>query len=296
MKDNFEYYWSMIRDASPDAKRGVFVIIFTLALIFVPFGISHHYRGVAETANAKAANNIKAAKELDKQAHQKVQTAKYRMKNQAQVQKEVQKNVDDFTKAQLTLMQYKTKNSKVTADQAQEAQGIVDKMIVNGSILNDPDNDLIAPVGRSKGLSIDVSYSPSFSVYQDDIDVIFHLNGQMDKGVKPVYVAKGTYNLKHNKFEDFTYYTTKYAINFYNGQDQSVNNQHMTLAQQIAQERKEQKEKEAKERAAKKAAEEKKKAEEAKKKKEQAEKDKKNKDKKQDNKKQNKKDNKKGAK
>ena len=168
-------------------------------------------------------------------------------------------------------------------------------MIVNGSILNDPDNDLIAPVGRSKGLSIDVSYSPSFSVYQDDIDVIFHLNGQMDKGVKPVYVAKGTYNLKHNKFEDFAYYTTKYAINFYNGQDQSVNNQHMTLAQQIAQERKEQKEKEAKERAAKKAAEEKKKAEEAKKKKEQdkKEQDKKNKDKKQDNKKQNKKDSKK---
>lgn len=281
MKDTISYYWTLIRDSSPEAKRGVFVIFVALALIITPFSISHHYNQIATTDQIKAKNNYNEAKQLNAKAQQKVKTAKYRLKNQAQMQKDIEKHMDDFQKAELTLMQYKTKHNNITPDQAAAAQDTISKMVPNTHILNDPDNYLIAPIGRTNGLTMNISYSPSFSVYQDHIDVIIHLIGKMDRGTKPVYIVKGLYNIKNNQFDDFNYYTTKYAVNFYNGQDQSVNDQHMTLKQQIAQERKIQEAKEkaekaklAKEKAAKEAAEKAKKAKEKTKKDKEAKKNK----------------------
>ena len=213
MLDNIRDYldeFSYLHD--PDKRNKViFVIIFIIAL-FIPLHYAHKWQKMTDYNYNSIAENKAQIKKLKNYANSRVKEAKIRLKNQAQTQKAIEKNTNDFVDAQSVLMDYKKKNTKVTSDEYNKAKDITKKLITSTDLLNDPENYLITYPSYTDGLKISVSYAPSYSVYTKTIPIVFHYN----LGNTPIYVVEADYDLTSNQFTDFDVYQTQYTYRYTN--------------------------------------------------------------------------------
>ena len=212
-KDNAKDYLDQIRSMPYEAKRGTVIVVVCGALMAVPLIAMHHYTTLADHNNRVAQVNKAEARDLIKHASGQQKYAKMRLKNQKQTQAEIDHNVKTFIKAQKVLMNYQVKNTTVTSDERDEALQQTRKLITQYNILGDPDDGLMIFSNDAKDLKITTSMSSSYSVFQKDIHIVFHLSYQN----KPVYIVDSTYNIKDQVFTNFTPYSTTYTFAWENG-------------------------------------------------------------------------------
>ena len=211
---------SRLGELTDEAKRGLIILVIGAVCIITPLSLMNHFNKQADSYTQKAKENVATAKELDAKSKAKIKTAQIRMKNQPQMRKQIENNVNDFISAQMTIIHYQEDKDKVSQTEYDNAVLTVKKLVSDTTQLTDPDDFLMAPIGRYKGLKITASYSPSFSVYQDNINVVFHFMGDG----QPVYIVNSVYDLKSQKLVSFDNYSTAYSDKFYNGLNENINN------------------------------------------------------------------------
>lgn len=212
-KDNAKDYLDQIRSMPYEAKRGAIIVAVCGALMVVPLIAMHHYTTLADHNTRVVQVNKAEARDLIKHASGQQKYAKMRLKNQKQTQAEIDHNVKTFIKAQKVLMNYQIKNTTVTNDEHDEALQQTRKLITQYNILGDPDDGLMIFSNDATDLKITTSMSSSYSIFQKDIHIVFHLSYQN----KPVYIVDSTYNIKDQVFTTFTPYSTTYTFAWENG-------------------------------------------------------------------------------
>lgn len=214
MLDNIKDYlaqFSFLDD--PEKRRNLLILIVCVVIMFIPLHLGHKWNKLAQENVIAVKQNQAQMKKLDKYADQHIKVAKVRLNNQSQLQKKIETNVNNFADAQTVLNDYQQKNTKISTDERDKAIDIVKNSISSTDILPNPEHySILYPGGFTGGLSIAISYSPSFSVYSKTITVVFHYNA----GKLPIYIVDATYDLSSNKFVDFvvnqTGYTYRYSL------------------------------------------------------------------------------------
>lgn len=209
LKDYFSSF-DFLKD--PEKRNNVITIIIAVIIVFVPIHYARKWTTYTNYNNSVAAQNYQQAKKINARTKKDVASAKIQLKNQPQIQKTIEKHVTEFLSAQAVLNDYKKKNTAVTPQAYDDATAKTLSMITNKQILNDPNHNLITMPGYTNGLTVTVSYSPSYNVYSKTINVVFHYN----EGNKPIYIVNGTYDLGSNRFNNFDVFSTSYTYDYTN--------------------------------------------------------------------------------
>lgn len=194
-----------IKNAPYEAKRGAIIGAICIAVSVAPFAVMHHYSNKANNYMQITNQNNEQIKKLQNKTQKKVKTAKVRLLNAPQTQKKIEKNVEEVSSLQLQILKYVQNPKKYSTQDKQDAYLKMQKFVNSNALLTT--DGLIMPMQSANGITINASYQPSFSVTDDNIEVMFHYYYHN----KPIYIIDGIYNLASDKFTGFGTYGTSYT-------------------------------------------------------------------------------------
>ena len=217
MFKNVKDYFSDLKDIADNenALQGIVIIVIGLVLFFAPIFAMHHYATKVKQYQSQTAQINAEAKKLNAKTKEKVKYAKVQELNQKQTQAKIEKRMNQFISLQNILLKYQ--EGKIKDEHLKETTNdeISRKYLMNDGVLGTNSNGLrlVVPLeyGHVRDLSFETGYSPTYSVYQKDINVSFKV---MYEHKYIIFVINGNYNLQTGKFESFDTYSTKWTTTY----------------------------------------------------------------------------------